>query len=207
MAIGTLTVKDGTSTAKTLEVHKDAAGNLIPVHSLDHGKPTYRASALAVGPTLTGAVTLITIQGSATKTVRVKRITVGGVATASASVVFGLIRTSALGAGGTAVTPTVAKHDSAHGAATAVVSHYTTTLKAAGTPNGGPLASRRLQLAATGTIPTYQTTFFPGEFELPGQSLVLRGTGDFLEVQNLNAGNLGAGTVLDYVVEFEEDDS
>lgn len=40
-----------------------------------------------------------------------------------------------------------------------------------------------------------------------GSAIVLRGVAEFLEVQNINAGNLAAGTVLEYVIEFEEDAS
>ena len=45
---------------------------------------------------------------------------------------FALQRVTSQGAGGTTVSPTIAKLDSNSAAATAVVSHYTTTLKATG---------------------------------------------------------------------------
>jgi hypothetical protein len=40
-----------------------------------------------------------------------------------------------------------------------------------------------------------------------GQAIVLRGTAQYLEVQNVLAANLAAGTVLCYFLEWEEDAS
>ena len=40
-----------------------------------------------------------------------------------------------------------------------------------------------------------------------GQAIVLRGTSDILECQNVTPANLGAGTVLSYTVEWIEDAS
>ena len=60
-------------------------------------------------------------------------------------------------------------------------------------------------MPTTGVLPV--TQLFP-EFGVPsGKAIVLRGTADFLEIQNLAGTNLAAGTVLNYFVEWEEDGS
>jgi hypothetical protein len=205
-----LTVRDGNNAAQTVASLADLAGNQVSIVSLDSGRQVYKASANFT-PQPTAGVTVITVTGSATKTVRIKRILIGGVSTALSASTFALQRTSALGAGGTLVAPTVAKMDVNSAAATAVVNHWTTSLKAAGVAVGGPLST---QLITTGTVTTptvalagVPQAMFP-EFGAPiGQAIVLRGVADILEIQNITPTNLAAGTVLNYAIEWEEDAS
>lgn len=208
MALSTLTARDGNNAAVTVPGFADLAGNISPGYSLDNARQTFRASA-SFTPFATAALALVTIIGSATRTVRVQRILIGGVATALADTLFRLTRTSVIGAGGTAVAPTIAKNDTLTAAPTAVVQHYTTAAQSTGTVVSA--LSHWRQFIATVTTPataytnpTYQV--FP-ECGIGGQSLVLRGVGDMLQIENLNGGNLGAGTVLEYVVEWVEDAS
>ena len=209
MALTPLVIRDGNNAAQSVVAFQDGAGYNLSAVSLDSSRATYRAAANFT-PQATAAVTIISIQGSATKTVRIKRIGLSGVSTGAGQNVYALQRTSALGAGGTAVNPTVAKVDTLDAAATAVVAHYTTSLKAAGTGVGGPLSTSNVQtcvtaVPTTGVLPV--TQLFP-EFGVPsGKAIVLRGTADFLEIQNLAGTNLAAGTVLNYFVEWEEDGS
>jgi len=205
-----ITVRDGNNAAQTVASLDDLAGNKASLTSLDSGRQCYKVSGNFT-PTATGAVTMITITGSATKTVRIKRILIGGVSTAVSGSVFQLQRTSSLGAGGTLVAPTVGKLDTASANATAVVNHWTSTLKAAGVAVGGPLTTQYIHTGVVTTPATVLSGFpqalFP-EFGSPiGQAIVLRGTAEILEVQNVTPANLGAGTVLTYCVEFEEDAS
>lgn len=205
-----ITVRDGNNAAQTIPTLADLTGNQASCVSLDTGRQCYKVSANFT-PQATAAVTLISVTGSATKTVRIKRILIGGVSTALSASVFQLVRTSVLGAGGTTVSPTVGKLDVNSAAATALVSHYTATLKATGTAVGGPL-STQLITTSTVTTPTVALAGVPQamfpEFGAPiGQAIVLRGTSDILEVQNLTPVNLGAGTVLTYAIEWEEDAS
>lgn|SRR5512137_1454793 len=210
MAITPLIVRDGNNAAQSIAAFQDASGYHATISSLDTARPTYRAAANFT-PQATGAVTVLSIQGSATKTVRIKRIGLSGVSTAAGQNIYALQKTSALGAGGTTVTPTATPLDSASAAATAVVQHYTTSLKAAGTPIGGPLSTANVQTCVTAVpaavIVPASTQLFP-EFGAPiGQAIVLRGAAQYLEVQNLAAANLAAGTVLCYFIEWEEDAS
>lgn len=207
MALSTIAALNNVSAVVTVPGLSDLAGNIAPMQTLDSSGQFYRVSANFT-PQATAAVTVITITGSATKTVRIRRILLGGVATGAGQNVFALQRTSALGAGGTLVAPTVAKLDTSSAAATAVVNHWTTTLKAAGTPVGGPLSTQSVLTGITATaVSGNGQALFP-EFGSPvGQAIVLRGTSDFLEIQNVAAANLNAGSVLTYMIEWIEDAS
>ena len=205
-----ITVRDGNNAAATIPTLDDLAGNKASLVSLDSGRQVYRASANFT-PTATGAVTIISLQGSATKTVRVKRVMLGGVSTAVSVSIFQILRTTALGAGGTTVNPTIAKMDSGSATATAVAAHYTATLKATGTGASGPIVTRAVGTNVTVTPATAWieplAPLFPEAGMPVGQSIVLRGTAEFMEIQNVTPTNLGAGTVLTYIIEWEEDAS
>ena len=210
MALTPIIVRDGNNAAQSMDALQDAAGVNMSVVSLDSTRPTYRASANFT-PLVTAAVALISIKGSASKTIRIKRILVGGVSTALSASVLQLQRTSSVGTGGTIVTPTVSKLDTGSAAATAIVQHYTTAAQSAGVAVGGPI-STQLITTSTVTTPTVGNfgtpqAMFP-EFGAPvGQAIVLRGAADILEIQNVAPTNLGAGSVLTYMVEWEEDAS
>lgn len=213
MALSTLAVADANNAAQTVSQMADLAGNLIPSHTLDNARQTYRTSALFT-PFATAPVTYISIVGSATKTVRVSRIGLWMVATANASVGLTLARGTALGTGGTAVTPTVTKLDTASAASTAVVKHYTTAAQSAATGSTnlstmnltGNLVAETVQIFA----PAAFSIFFP-EGGIGGQNLVVRGTGDIIEVQ-VNLGQSGGANgppamQVGYFVEWAEDAS
>lgn len=206
----TFTTRDGNGAAAPFGSMQDLAGNNGATVSLDNGRQVYRASANFT-PQATAAVTLVSVQGSASRTIRIHRVCIGGVSTALSASVFQLLRTSALGAGGTTVNPTIAKNDVNSATATAVVAHYTATLKATGVAVGGPLMSG-LITTSTVTTPTVSgggqpQYMFPEAGAPIGQAIVLRGTADFLEIQNVTPANLGAGSVLAYSIEWSEDSS
>lgn len=208
MSFTPISIKDGNGTAQNVAAFQGHSGAHHNAHTLDGTRPMYRASASAVVPQPTAAVVLLRIQGSATKTVRITRIQVEGVSTANANIPIALQRESTAGAGGTEVIPTVAKLDTQFDNATAKVSHFTTTIVAAGTAVGGPLSSAYLStnVVTTPTLAIAPRVLFPEE-GCVGQSIVLRGASDYLVVKNTNAGNLSAGTNLAYTVEWIEDAS
>jgi hypothetical protein len=207
MALSTLSARDGNNLAVTVPGMADLAGNISPGYTLDNARQTFRATA-SFTPFATAPIALVSIIGSATKTVRIQRITMGGVATALADTLFRVCRVSAVGTGGTIVAPTIAKHDTNTAAATAVVQHYTTAAQSSGTLVSVLKTYRQF----IGTVTTPATAWIAEQVLYPegpqmGQNLVLRGVGDILEIQNLNAGNLGAATVLEYTIEWVEDAS
>lgn len=209
MSFTPVVAKDANNASQSFGAFQDAASVNYSAVSLDSTRPTYRASA-SFTPFGTADLTLLSIQGSATKTIRITRILMTGSSTALGSTLFGLQRTSTIGAGGTAVSPTVAKLDTNSAAATAVVKHFTTAAQSQGTAVGGLLSSFQL-FTTTVTTPTVAwaeaQTIFPEKGYVAGQAIVLRGTADFLEVQNLNGGNVKAGSILQYMVEWVEDAS
>lgn len=210
MALTPLIVRDGNNAAQSIGALQDPSGYHSSIVSLDNGRAVYRAAANFT-PVAIAALCLIRVQGSASKTVRVKRIGVGGVSTANGQSIYQLMKTSALGAGGgTIVTPTPTPLDSASPAATAVVRHYTTAAEAVGVAIGGPISMANVQTGVV-TLPTINTPphniLFPEIGNPIGQAIVLRGAAQFLEVQNVTPANLSAGTVLCYFVEWEEDAS
>lgn len=209
MAFTPVVVRDGNSAAQNMGAFQDASGNSYSSLTLDTNIATYRAAA-SFTPTATAALTIISVTGSATKTVRIKRILVGGSATALSSTLFKLIRVSAIGAGGTAVAPTVAKLDTGNAAATAVVNHYTTAANAADTTSEGPLSCFQL-FQTTVTTPTVAWAepqmVYPERGAGFGQSIVLRGTSQILAVTCFNGGNMAAGSIVNYSVEWVEDAS
>ncbi len=214
MAQGTIAVKDGNGAAQTVATFPDLAGNIYSGVSLDSSRQVYRCSALFT-PFATAPVTYISVVGSATRTVRISRLGVWVVATANASVGLTLARGTALGTGGTAVSPTISKLDSLSAAATAIVKHYTTAAQSAATGSTnlstsnvtGNLVAETVQIFA----PSALNILFPEGGSPIGQSIVLRGTSEILEVQ-VNLGQSGGANgppamQMGYFCEWSEDAS
>jgi hypothetical protein len=205
-----LNIRDGNGNTQNVGTLADVSGNLVPIHSNDSLVPTYRAAGVFT-PYATGPLVLFQIKGSATKIVRVKRVGVAPTtATAAASISGYLQRTSTAGTGGTAATPTIAKLDTAHADATAVVTHYTTAAQAVGTTTGmgGPLSQFVVGIpivsVPTVSILNQMQMLFPEVGAPIGQAIVLRGTSEFLNVINTTPANFANAVSLSYVIEWEE---
>jgi hypothetical protein len=111
--------------------------NFVPqpgVQSAYVAKTTYSSSFFGLVPVVTSGTDQVCISGSATKTVRVQRITIWGTtATAPQTVPLSLVRRASLDTGGTAagttanpgITTQIAKRDTSTVAATAVLVSYT----------------------------------------------------------------------------------
>jgi hypothetical protein len=205
-----LNIRDGNGTTQNVGTLSDASGNLVPIHSNDSLVPTYRAAAVFT-PFATSALTLFNIQGSATKTVRVKRIGVAPTTTAAAASISGYLqRTSTAGTGGTGVNPTIAKLDTTHPTASAVVTHYTTAAQSVGTTTnmGGPLSQFVVGMpivsVPTVSILNQMQMLFPEVGAPIGQAIVLRGTAEFLAVINTTPASFANAVSMSYVIEWEE---
>jgi uncharacterized membrane protein YeiB len=201
MALSTITIRDGNGAAQSVPVHLGYNGEVIPTHSLDNGKPTFAYSGVFT-PYATSAIVVVNIKGSATKTLRIVRFAVSGFSTGAGSFIAKLVRASTEGTGGTKAALTAAPADPLHiTAATGVVNTFTTAAQSAGTA-----------VATLGCL-NINTTAAAGnggnvaEFLRSGESIVLRGVADFLELQNANAGNLAAGTQLAVHILIQEDAS
>ena len=175
--------------------------------SSDGNKATYQYSYSALAPAATPTAFCI-IAGSATKTVRIKRIRVSGVATSTGNMQIQLARWSTAGSVGAAVTIAVnpVKHDVWDPSATATVNVITTSnYTTQGTGSTTPFLCDRIYMPAVATG-NYAN---PCEFNFATRSdkaLILRGTTDIIAISG-NSSALPAGGVIDIQIETEEDNS
>jgi hypothetical protein len=205
MAASSLAVKDGNGSSQTIGTFTDAAGAQRSSVTLDSAAITYRAAKTALTPVATPTV-VFQIAGSATKTVRVKKISVVGAATAYGTMPCTLYRSSDAGTLGSAVLTaiTAGEMDSAGAAATAVVAtvgtaNYTTVPAAAGIIGAARVDFAPLTTAATSSSNARTQWVFD-------RALVLRGVAEVLAI-NFNSTAVVSGGVLDFEVEWEEDAS
>lgn len=152
----------------------DAAGALKVVQN-SVTKPTYSA-AISGLVTAATATDIFTISGSGTRTIRVTKISIDGLAAAGGNVTFNLIKRSATNTGGTSTTLTAVPHDSANAAGTATIRAYTANPTGLGTAVGTVRSNRAFISGVTTTASTEDVEMF-GDL---GQGIVLRGTGEFL---------------------------
>lgn len=161
---------------------------------------TYRYAKQAFAAVATPTC-FVLIQGSATATVKIKSIRLGGGATANGAITVNMSRWSDNGTPGSAVlgAVTAVKSDINDPAATAVVStvgtaNYTTQ----GTGNGTLLAASRIPLPAIATGGAETTLFY--DFTIGGtKPLYLRGTSDYISISG-NGGAIPAGGVFDFEI-------
>jgi hypothetical protein len=166
-------------------------------------RATYRYAVTGFTPVATPTA-FVVIQGSATKVVRIKRIKLTGIATATGNMPFVATRRSTAGTLGSAVlTPiTAAKHDTNDVAATAVISTVgTANYGTLGTAAGQEMADRiPFATTATGT-PTALVYDLSTRNDKP---IILRGASDFITLDG-NVGAVPAGGIIDIEIETEED--
>ena len=169
--------------------------------SSDGQKPTYRAGGVALTLDTTEATVMVEIVGSASKTVRVKKIEVWAQAGTKFYAELTLVRCTAA-ATGTPIAAAIGKHDTADGPATAVVNYYTddATLGAGAAVIGAKVLTVAPPAAGMPAIPAVWN-FSQNQ----DKALVLRGVGQVVEVY-CNTTGLGTGT-YGYEIEWEEDAS
>jgi hypothetical protein len=177
----------------------DAYGNFCVM--TEGTKPTYSAGTTGTFTLPATPTQVVTIIGSATKTIRVLNITISGsAAVASQAIAVGLQKLSTAPTGGTPVTPAVVPHDSASPTGSAVVTHYT-GLPTLGTALGYIRSSNVMfGLITATTIDRVVWDFTTRN----GQGLVLRGTSQGLAV-NLNGIALANATLMSYSIEWTEE--
>lgn len=155
------------------------------VMALTEGTDATYHAALSFAPAAS-ATDVVLMQGSSTRTIRIRRIMLGGLASSAADVQVSAVRRSAGDTGGTSTGVTPGKADINDGTPTAQVSTYTANPSSLGASGGGifnlPMA------VATATTATADRLIMPfGDYG--AKSLVLRGTTDYLAI-NLNGATL-----------------
>ena len=143
------------------------------------------------------ATDVVTIFGSATKTVRIRSVTVSGLATTAGSIDVSLIKRTAVNTGGTSSSQHWAKFDSSDGNATATVLEYTADPTVGA---GYTLSSKTLNFGLTGYTGT-QTWDFSDKND---KAVVLRGVAQGLAI-NFNGQTKPAGGKFSYAIEWTEE--
>ena len=163
-------------------------------------KPTYSA-AMSIGSGLvpSSPTDVCSLQGSSTKTIRVRRVIVGGVAPAVATEPVAIIRRNAAPSAGTSTAFTPAAYDTSNSAATAIADVY--TVNPSGTVGVPTVLADALVTWSNFTtgVGSGNYTFAFGQF---GSPAILRGTSQVLSV-NLS-GITTAGLNLQCTFEWTE---
>lgn len=139
-----------------------------------------------------------TLYGSASKTVRVKRVTVSGQATTAGSMNVSLIKRTAANTGGTSTTPTIGQFDSADAAATATALLYNTTNPTT-LGAGVALSMQTLNFGVAGAAGTVVFDFSNRN----DKPIILNGVAQGLAI-NFNGGAVPTGGTFGYTIEFDE---
>lgn len=161
---------------------------------------TYRYEAVGITPAAT-PTDIFTLQGSASKVIKVKRIILSGEATAAAQIVANLVRRSAANTAGTSTAPTIAQADNADAAPFGAIKLYSVNPTALGAAVA-TIISRRLGLNPNAGLPATQVELSFGVRN--DKPIILRGATDFLAI-NLAGAALPAGTKLDVAIEWTEE--
>lgn len=178
----------------------DVLGNLQVTTDGPSTKKAYRVAASGITAT-TALNDLFYLQGSATKTIRVKEIRVTMSATTAGAYYLQLQRHGAIGAG-TQVAVTPRALDSRNTtAATGVIKHYS---DASAAPTGAViLGSQRFYLAASNASVVTIVWDFTKNNTPP---LIVSGATDFISV-SANGQTITSNGTYDYEILFEEDAS
>ncbi len=196
---------DATSKAARVTPY-DTAGRALAAES----KATYMASG-SFTPTAT-PTDLVTIFGSASKTVRIRSMKIGTANTAAGSQIFLLIKRSAANTTGTFVAATAVPTVSTQAAATATPGHYTANPgglgAAVGTVNTVKVASPVVTPATWAGINTTDNDkeMLPASAEpsLLAQPITLIGVAEGLAI-NFNGAALVSGQIHTYTIVWTEE--
>lgn len=167
----------------TVDRRRAAVGTTgIAAVDTESTKATYVASVtvnLAASPT-----DFFVLQGSGTKTIRVRRITVSA---ASGNLIFQAIRRSSANSGGTSSTVTVGKFDTSDASATAAATIYTANPTSLGTQVA--VLHSQYMLGSTTATPTALDLSVSNRND---RAIVLRGTSDYLALNGSGSGSGGS---------------
>lgn len=181
---------------------------VAPVTSTSGVAVELRHSQLATYSVSSGPVTLatlagdiVTITGSATKTVKITRLVLSSTQTTAGVNIFNLTRRSSANSGGTSNSPTIASHDSLNSAATATALAYTVNPTSTGT-FAGRLWTGSVSAPAPATAGIGSAMVELDFNAMFGQPITLRGTSEVLAL-NFNYGQQAVPTGLVLFYEFD----
>lgn len=169
-----------------------AGAGSLQTYPLQRQKYSVASASVTPAATPTDIVTLI---GSATKTVYVTRVRLVGLATTKGVLAMQLLKRSTANTGGTKTTPTPVPYDSQNAAASAVVNQYSAN-PTVGTSLGA-VAAENLSMAVAGD-PTGHI-----DWDFRDNPIALRGVAQSLSI-NGSGGAVPAGGAIGYAVEWYE---
>lgn len=175
---------------------KIASTSLPVTTSADVTYACSTSATMAANPT-----DVVTIYGSATKTIRVRAVTVSGTNTGNTNAVVRLVKRSAINTGGTSAAGTNVPMDSTSAAATAAVLSYTANPAALGA-TVGVVRQRFIFLPALASTNVGQDQKFTFS-DLSTEALTLRSTTEGLAV-NFNGVAIGGTSVAVVTIEWTE---
>lgn len=186
-----VSVRDGT---RVLAIDgldpRTGSGPYVPAADNEPERSTFGAGVDSV-PLAANPTDILTIQGSASKIIRVKSIIINGISATTGGYPALLIRRNAANTGGTSTALTGYSHDTVDGNPTAVVRYYTANPTSVGNAVGTLHVGRFVAATAANLDRLVWQYSWQND-----KSLVLRGATDFLAL-NLKASALAAATTVD----------
>ena len=201
MAADTVTTKNATGTTVNFQVHTDEDGYLASAASRDTSIATYSAGGIILAANMaTTLLDLVGLRGSATKTVRIKKIRLEAGATAGLAATVFLDKHTIANTGGTLATaPAMVPLDSTDAAATALAIVYTAdpTIDA----SSKTMSCKTLTFTALTTAPGVVEWDFVKDVE---HALVLRGVAQEAMI-NFNGVTPGANSTVAWTIQWTEE--
>lgn len=154
--------------------------------------PTFSASFTGLAVPQTAAMDTLCLVGSATKTIKVQRVSFSGIKTTLQSANVNLVKRSAASTGGSSTSATVVPLDSTDAAGTAVLKGYTV----ASTPGAGAVIRSAAAGFGPGTAGPSAAVTWTFDISQIQQAIVLRGVAQQLCV-NIPAALTTDGVALD----------
>lgn len=184
-----------------LNAGTNVIGGVIPTSGT---KATYSYSASALGAQA-AHTDMMVLRGSASKVVKIIHFECSGDASAATGIVWFLKKHTVANTGGSGTSnPTATQHDSADGAATAVVNTYQTTLPTIDA-SATLIRSIRLDLVVAPAAQAYATDRYIEDFGINGgEPIVLRGVAQEFAL-NLGGGTIPTGEVVDFSITWTEE--
>lgn len=171
-------------TSGTATVQSNATISSLFTFNAPAASATYSATSAIAFSAANNATDIFGIQGSASKTVRILRMTFHATQTTAGTINLLVIKRSTATTGGTSATATNVAHDSNDAAGTATVLNWTVNPTTLGTSVGNVRAGR-VFVPAPASVTTTQPYVYDFT-QLPEKGIILRGTGQGLYF-NLNA--------------------
>ena len=203
---GYVRIRVSAHTSGSCRIHFRASAVVAGIQlmsKVDGAKSTYSASITAIPPAA-NPTDIVTIYGSATKTIRILRVEISGTRSTATQTEFALIKRSTVLTGGTFAAMTSVPHDSTDPAASATPKSWTANPTGGGTVVG-TLRNAKLLLAVPASTSASNTIIWEFGDRAGAQAIVLVGVGEGLCISMLGIAMTGGGGSVDVSLEWTEE--